>query len=66
MLAGWEGAYLEAAHEFSEGDGSVLVVVEVVVDGAEFLGGEEDANSGQEGFEFEFLEDLISVFVETL
>jgi hypothetical protein len=58
--------YLEAGHEFAHGDSSVFVVVEVVVDGAEFLGSEEDSKFGKEGFEFELFEDLVSVLVEAL
>jgi len=58
--------YLEAGHEFAHGDSSVFVVVEVVVDGAEFLSSEEDSEFGKEGFEFELFEDLVSVLVEAL
>jgi hypothetical protein len=58
--------YLKAGHEFAHRDSSVLVVVEVVVDSAEFLGREEDSEFGKEGFEFELFEDLVSVLVEAL
>ena len=39
-------AYLHGLHKFAAGDGSVFVLIKVVVKGAEFLGGEEDSELG--------------------
>jgi len=50
--------------EFIVGDASVLVVVKVVGEGAEFLGGKEDAKSSEHSLELELVEHFVHVLVE--
>jgi len=52
--------------EFIIGDDAVLVVVEVVVEGAELLGRKEDTKAGQHSLELKFVKDLIEVLVMSL
>ena len=59
-------SYAEGADEFLPGDAAVLVGVEVVVDGAQFLGGEEDAQFGEQLLELELAEPRVAVLVEGL
>jgi hypothetical protein len=59
-------SYLEGGHEFAAGDGTIFVLVKVVVEGAELLSAEEDAEFGEESLEFELFEDLVVVLVEGL
>jgi hypothetical protein len=49
--------------QFVVGDGAVLVVVEVVLEGAELLGGQEDTKAGEHSLKLELVEHLVEVFV---
>ena len=58
--------YLENIDELRVGDVAVLVLIEGIEDDAELLSGEENAKLAHELFEFELLEDAVSVAIEAL
>lgn len=55
-----------SAHGLDEliiGDNTILVVIEVVVEGAELLGGEEDTKAREHGLELKLVEHFVEVLV---